>query len=150
MKENAICFINSYIAKQFDDDIFIGLITNYKCDFWCVEYDDGDKEDFDVIDLKKGIQLYKSLKKRDNCMSSDNEVRKDDDIVVNEFLSMKGNAMEYINSFIAKKFDDDFYIGLITNYKGDLWHVQYEDGDEEDFNAIEVREGIQLYNSFKK
>ena len=103
MKENAICFINSYIAKQFDDDIFIGLITNYKCDFWCVEYDDGDKEDFDVIDLKKGIQLYKSLKKRDNCMSSDNEVRKDDDIVVNEFLSMKRNAMEYINSSIAKK-----------------------------------------------
>ena len=72
MKENAICFINSYIAKQFDDDIFIGLITNYKCDFWCVEYDDGDKEDFDVIDLKKGIQLYKSLKKRDNCIPSDN------------------------------------------------------------------------------
>ena len=41
-------------------------------------------------------------------------------------LSMRGNAMDYINSYIAKKFDDKFYIGLITNYKGDLWHVEYE------------------------
>ena len=52
--------------------------------------------------------------------------------------------------YFAINFDDDFYIGLITNYKGDLWHVQYQDGDEEDFNAIEVRKGIQLYNSFYK
>ena len=52
---------------------------------------------------------------------------------------MRGNVMDCINSFIAKKFDDKFYIGLITNYKGDLWHVEYEDGYEEAFNAIEVR-----------
>ena len=50
---------------------------------------------------------------------------------------------------LQKKFDDDCYIGLITNYKGDLWHVQYDNGDEDDFNVIEVREGIQLYNSLK-
>ena len=85
MKENAIYFINSYIAKQVDDEVFIGLITNYKCDFWRVEYDDREKEDFDVIDLKEGIQLYNSLKNRDNCISPDNEVRKDDDIIVNVF-----------------------------------------------------------------
>ena len=40
-------------------------------------------------------------------------------------LSMRGNAMDYINSYIAKKFDDKFYIGLITKKKGDLWHVEY-------------------------
>ena len=89
-------------------------------------------------------------KKRDICISSDNEVRKDDDILVNEFLSMKENAMNYINSSIAKKFEDEVFIGLITNYKGDLWHVEYEDGDEEDFDAIEVRKGIELYSSLKK
>ena len=109
MKENAIHFINSYIAKKFDDEIFIGLITNYKDDFWHVEYKDGDKEDFDVIELKKGIQLYNSVQKRDICISSDNEVRKDDDILVNEFLSMKENAMNYINASISKKFEDEVF-----------------------------------------
>ena len=38
--------------------------------------------------------------------------------------------MDYINSYVAKIFDDEFYIGLITNYKSDLWHVEYEDRDE--------------------
>ena len=42
MKENAIHFINIYIAKKFDDETFIGLITNYKDVFWHVEYNDGD------------------------------------------------------------------------------------------------------------
>ena len=81
----------------------------------------------------------------ENCIVSDNEankeylnmkdnkVRKDDDILVNEFLAMKENAMNYINSSIAKKFEDEVFIGLITNYKGDLWHVEYEDGDEKRF-----------------
>ena len=40
-----------------------------------MEYKDGDKEDFDVIELNKGIQLYNSVQKRDICISSDNEVR---------------------------------------------------------------------------
>ena len=147
MKENAIHFINSYVAKKFDNEIFIGLITNYKDGFWKVEYTDGDKEDFDVDDVKKGILLYNSVEKEDICLSSDKEVRKDDDVLVNEFLSMSESAMNYINSYVAKKFDDKLYIGLITNYKGDLWHVEYDDGDEEDFDAIEVQMGIQLYNS---
>ena len=149
MKKNAIHFINSYVAKKFDDEIFIGLITNYKDGFWNVEYNDGDKEDFDVNDLKKGIKLYNSVDKEDMCISSDKEVRIDDDILVNEFLCMRESAMDYINSYVAKKFDDEFYIGLITNYNGDLWHVEYDDGDEEDFDAIEVQRGIQLYNSLK-
>ena len=122
--------------------MFISLITNQKDGIWNVEYNDGDKEDFDVNDLKKGIQLYNSVKKEDICISSDKEVRKDD-----EFLSMRESAMNCINSYVAKKFDDKLYIGLITNYKGDLWHVEYDDGDEEDFDAIEVQMGIQLYNS---
>ena len=42
MKENAIHFINIYIAKKFNDENFIGQITNYKDGFWHVEYNDGD------------------------------------------------------------------------------------------------------------
>ena len=50
----------------------------------------------------------------------------DDDILVNEFLSMRGNAMDFINYYIAKKSDDELYIDLLTNYKGDLFDVEYE------------------------
>ena len=57
--------------------------------------------------------------------------------------------MNYIHSYIAKMIDGEFYIGLITNYKGDLWHAKYEDVDEEDFDAIEVRKGMKLYSSLK-
>ena len=69
----------------------------------------------------------------------------DDDILVNEFLGMRGNAMDFINYYIAKKPDDEFYIDLLTNYKGNLWNVEYEDEDEdkdedeEDFDSIEVQ-----------
>ena len=38
------------------------LITNYKDSFWHVEYNDGDKEDFDVNELMKCLQLYNSAK----------------------------------------------------------------------------------------
>ena len=30
----------------------------------------------------------------------------DDDILVNEYLNMKENAIDFINTYIAKKFDD--------------------------------------------
>ena len=123
MMENAIHFIHSYIAKKFDDGYFIVLITNYKDSIWHVEYNDGDKEDFDVNELKKGLYLYNSSKKKDICISVYNEVRKDDDICVNTYLSLRGNAMDCIHSYVAKKFDDEFYFDLITNCKDDLWHV---------------------------
>ena len=42
-----------------------------------------------------------------------------------------------------------FCFGLITNHEGNLWHVEYEDGDEEDFDAIEFQRGMQSYNSLK-
>ena len=76
MKENAIHFINTYIAKKFDDGVFFGLVTNYKDDLWHVEYNDGDEEDFDVTELKKGKKLYNFVKENDNCITSENTVKK--------------------------------------------------------------------------
>ena len=63
MKENTIHFILSFIAKNFDDEAFISLIANCKDGFWNVEYNDGDKADFDVNKLEKGMQLYNYAKK---------------------------------------------------------------------------------------
>ena len=69
----------------------------------------------------------------------------DDAILVNEFLSMRGNAMDFINYYIAKKSDDELYIDLLTNYKGDLWDVEYEYEDEEDFDSIEAQKSKMNY-----
>ena len=73
----------------------------------------------------------------------------DDDILVNEFLSMRGDAMGFIYYYIAKKPDDEFYIDLLINYKGDLWDVEYEYEyeDELDFDSIEVQKSKMNYVS---
>ena len=44
---------------------------------------------------------------------------------------MRENAVDFINYYIAKKPDDELYIDLLTNYKGDLWGVEYEYEDED-------------------
>ena len=55
---------------------------------------------------------------------------------------------------VAKYFDGHIYYGTITTskpFKSDkgilLWHVQYDDGDSEDFNKEEVMEAMDLYKS---
>ena len=68
----------------------------------------------------------------------------DDDILVNEFVSMRANEF-YKFFYITKVSDDEIYINLLTNYKGDLWDMEYEDEDEEDFDSIEVQKSKMNY-----
>ena len=49
---------------------------------------------------------------------------------------MRENAVDYINYYIAKKPDDEFYIDLLTNYKGDL---------KDDFDSVEVQKSKMNY-----
>ena len=55
--------------------------------------------------------------------------------------------MDYINYYVAKVSDDEFYINLLTNYKGDLWDVEhkYEYKDDFDFDSIEVQKSKMNY-----
>ena len=57
----------------------------------------------------------------------------------------------YVGKLIARRFDGQLFAGYVTLYypadgeqSADLWHIEYEDGDEEDLNYDEVRQGIQL------
>jgi len=45
---------------QMEDVLFLGKVQTYdrKSKFWHIVYEDGDEEDFDEEDLKKGIALY--------------------------------------------------------------------------------------------
>ena len=67
---------------------------------------------------------------------------------------MRENAVDFINYYIAKKPDDEFYIDLLINYKGDLWDVEYEyeyeyededEDEDEDFDSIEVLKSKMNY-----
>ena len=64
-------------------------------------------------------------------------------------------TMNFTNSPVAKRFDGEIFKGQITSYfppdpddAGDdqeLWHVKYDDGDEEDLDRDEVEEAIKLH-----
>jgi hypothetical protein len=57
-------FINKKVSKVFEDGIiYSGVVTSYDGEYWLIEYDDGDKEDFDQKELQAGILLYKQQKK---------------------------------------------------------------------------------------
>ena len=52
----------------------------------------------------------------------------DDDIIVNEYLNMKENAIHFINTYIAKNFDDGFCLVLllITRIIYGMWNIMME------------------------
>lgn len=51
-------YINKTVAKMFEDGvIYYGVIKAHDGDFWKVRYEDGDREDFDLDDVKAGIAL---------------------------------------------------------------------------------------------
>ena len=62
----------------------------------------------------------------------------------------KVSPQSYIGQLIARRFDGQLFAGYVTLYYpaegeqiADLWHIEYEDGDEEDLNYDEVLQGIQ-------
>ena len=63
----------------------------------------------------------------------------------------ESTTQSYVGKLIARRFDAQLFAGYVTLYypadgeqSADLWHIEYEDGDEEDLNYDEVRQGIQL------
>jgi hypothetical protein len=59
-------FIGCRVAKFFDVDLYFGTVSRFmpseyveeKVDIWAIEYDDGDKEDFDASELQEHLALY--------------------------------------------------------------------------------------------
>jgi len=59
----------------------------------------------------------------------------------------------YIHMKVGKYFDADLFFGTVTNYtkaQNGLWHVKYEDGDEEDYDKKELEEGLRLHAGARK
>jgi len=66
------------------------------------------------------------------------------------------SGSSYVNKRIAKEFDNGIvYRGTVTKYTEDdsadgLWHILYDDGDEEDFSLSELEAGMKLFESESK
>lgn len=48
------------VAKIFDGEVYFGTVQRYDNanNYWCVVYDDGDKEDYEKEDLLGALVLY--------------------------------------------------------------------------------------------
>ena len=73
----------------------------------------------------------------------------------------KENPRRFIGQRIAKFFEaptvdnpdhQELYFGIIDNYSNanKLWHILYDDDDQEEFDLSEIRNAIILYSNNKK
>ena len=106
-----------------------------------VDDDDEDEEDSLVVDAGE------------NKKNSSNNATKQHDVSLSSPAPSKSTPAIQI----AKYFDDDLFVGkvIFTKYDDDdehetLWHILYEDGDEEDFDEQELEEGIALFRKFQQ
>jgi hypothetical protein len=57
-------FFRERVAKIFDGEVYFGTITAYD-EFWKVDFDDGDAEDWEKKDLIRALKLYAKCRKDD-------------------------------------------------------------------------------------
>lgn len=60
----------------------------------------------------------------------------------------------FIGKKIAKDFDGNLYFGTVKDYDDSeapaFWHVEYDDGDEEDYNEKDLIKALKYYNVKEK
>ena len=54
----SINFTGTRVAKYFDGKAYSGTVVFYQSPWWKVEYDDGDKEDFDADMIPPASKLF--------------------------------------------------------------------------------------------
>lgn len=65
--------------------------------------------------------------------------------------SDKENELTFpIGTVIRKQFDDEWYDGVIDEYKAPWYHVTYSDGDHEDLTSTEVQKLVVKRKAFKE
>ena len=69
-KEPKEVVVGERVAKFFDDKLYFGVIKCFhektkedETNLWSVEYEDGDSEDYDLVEIKELLDIYKHNKK---------------------------------------------------------------------------------------
>lgn len=57
----------------------------------------------------------------------------------------------FVNRRVGKFFENVIYFGIVSSYDAneELWQIDYDDGDEEEFDKDELAHHLQLYESNK-
>jgi len=136
--KDAEAYIGKRIAKEFEaadsdgDTIYRGHIISYDMfdngPLWRILYADGDEEDVELHVLEEMIQLF------------------------NRVGEKKVDPMKHPTHFIGNRvakifFGKQVYFGKVKGYTEGLWHVEYDDGDSEDFDADDFMKALKLYET---
>lgn len=69
-------------------------------------------------------------------------------------FSKKQDPHSYVNLRVAKMFGPELYFGTITKFiapptsqDDELWHVRYDDDDNEDYDAKDLKKALNLYKA---
>ena len=79
--------------------------------------------------------------------TTDSDSAKEKDKSKSAAKPTKGVTNKHIDARIAKQFDAGLFFGTITKHypKHDVWFVEYDDGDEEEYDADELDAALRLY-----
>ena len=138
-KADPASFVNQRVAKRFgDQDVFFGTVKSFVPQtapgagdqLWRITYDDNDEEEYHAAELDAGIHLYKQYRKFED-------------------------PSIFVNRRVAKFFGDDLFFGTVKNFIPfkdagvQLWHIEFDDNDEEDCNQQELEAALRLYRTYK-
>lgn len=92
--------------------------------------------------------LLRYSKPLDKTESIDNASKEDKPSRKRTRVEADEDSQETVGCRVAKHFGDDLFLGRITKcIKGSgLWHVKYDDGDEEDFDVKEFNAAKELFS----
>ena len=118
-------YINLKISKEFDNEIYQGTIDSYDHNrsLWHITYNDGDEEELNYAEILLGIHLANG-----------------------------NNATHYLGKQVLRSFGSEVYHGTVDKYdeKDGLWHVTFEDGDEEELDLEELLFALDSYDIVKR
>jgi hypothetical protein len=68
-----------------------------------------------------------------------------------KFPDPSAEPQVYVSRRVGKFFEGAIYFGTVTSYDGNelLWQIDYDDGDEEEFDKDELMLHIKMYESHK-
>jgi hypothetical protein len=152
-------YLNRRIACRFGKTHCFGTISCYmpfgvslkgaEGPVFVVQFDDKETYNYSRDEIEDMSVLYEQIKDRDRveikrraALAKKRKLARPDDV----------DATSFVNRRIAKFFDDDLYYGTITSYASspgekfdELWHVLFDDGDEEDYEYYEVQRILGTY-----
>lgn len=169
--------VGQRVAKNFKSDktrnqdhYYRGEVKEYNEDkedgnYYRIEYSDDDEEDVTLEELKELIVNFLTFGENPKTLSSDSmsknsvsargKKRKQSSTPTGAKKKPTNSLLKepdlQIEKRIAKYFEGSLYFGTVIRYltKEKLWHISYDDGDQEEFDEKDLKKALDLYESKK-